>query len=187
MTSSNKPVNKVPRRVHANTNGSQLNRADIIQMLHDNFFQTRRASEVVDANNNNGSMLNLNVAPVPSAPVQHQHQHQQHQQQATPPKPVIVLKDFTNQAQQHQPPTACELLVHSSRLEKATLRQQERRRHQKSRHSGAINRELTRLRDLVPSVAHSEASDLTIINEAISLICDLESQVLERLQKGAFA
>lgn len=181
MTSSNKTSNKVSRRVNANTNNAnQFNRADIIQMLHDNFFQMRGASSVVDLNNN-GSMANLNLAPLSIVPeVSIQHQNQQ-------PQSALVLKDFTNQTQHHNHNHLSTMALESlptSRYEKPTSRRQERRR-QKSRHNGAINRELTRLRDLVPSVAHSEASDLTIINEAISLICDLESKVFERLQNAS--
>ena len=44
------------------------------------------------------------------------------------------------------------------------------------------NFELMRLRETVPRTAGTEASDLTIINEAVSLICDLEAQLLQKLK-----
>lgn len=63
----------------------------------------------------------------------------------------------------------------------------EARRLRKLRHSGhsnydpAIDREFLRLRESVPSIAGNEVSDITIINEAISLICDLEAQLIKKL------
>lgn len=44
-----------------------------------------------------------------------------------------------------------------------------------------VEEEFLRLRDSVPSIAGHHVSDLTIINEAISLICDLETKLLNKL------
>lgn len=45
----------------------------------------------------------------------------------------------------------------------------------------AIEEEFLRLRESVPSIAGHHVSDLTIINEAISFICDLETKLLHKL------
>ena len=42
--------------------------------------------------------------------------------------------------------------------------------------------EFMRLRETVPTTAGTNASDLTVINEAISLICDLEAQLIQKLK-----
>ncbi|KAH9424957.1 hypothetical protein DERP_009180 [Dermatophagoides pteronyssinus] len=86
----------------------------------------------------------------------------------------------------------------SSKFEKPTSAREaaKRRRRQRSKHrqslssttttpvsyDPAVEEEFLRLRDSVPSIAgQSNVTDLTIINEAISLICDLESQLLNKL------
>lgn len=71
-----------------------------------------------------------------------------------------------------------------SRYEKPTSYREARRRQLRpvSLSDPAIEHELMRLRDSVPSIAGSNASDLTIINEAISLICDLESQLIRKFK-----
>lgn len=72
----------------------------------------------------------------------------------------------------------------TSRYEKPTSYREARRRQLRpvSLSDPAIEQELIRLRDSVPSIAGSNASDLTIINEAISLICDLESQLIRKFK-----
>lgn len=72
----------------------------------------------------------------------------------------------------------------SSRFEKPTSYREARRRQLRpaSLSDPAIEQEFIRLRDTVPSIAGSSVSDLTIINEAISLICDLETQLLRKLK-----
>ncbi|KAI2795965.1 hypothetical protein RDWZM_004622 [Blomia tropicalis] len=74
----------------------------------------------------------------------------------------------------------------SSRYEKPTTYKEARRQIRQQMRSSlpdpAIEQEFIRLRDTVPSIAGSNVSDLTIINEAISLICDLESQLIRKLK-----
>ena len=76
----------------------------------------------------------------------------------------------------------------SSKFEKPTTAREARRRSKQRRHrqpavyDPAVEEEFLRLRDSVPSIAgQSNVTDLTIINEAISLICDLESQLLHKI------
>ncbi|KAH9397917.1 hypothetical protein TYRP_019287 [Tyrophagus putrescentiae] len=138
---------------------------------------------VVDLNNNSSSNL-IAAAPVGSgAPVVQLDR-------------VAILKAFASvsQAEQHSnsgasitssssvaPSSAAN---RTSRYEKPTSYREARRRQLRpvSLSDPAIEQELIRLRDSVPSIAGSNASDLTIINEAISLICDLESQLIRKLK-----
>ncbi|KAH9398000.1 hypothetical protein TYRP_019374 [Tyrophagus putrescentiae] len=139
---------------------------------------------VVDLNNNNSSSNLIAAAPVGNgAPVVQLDR-------------VAILKAFASvsQAEQHSnsgasitssssvaPSSAAN---RTSRYEKPTSYREARRRQLRpvSLSDPAIEQELIRLRDSVPSIAGSNASDLTIINEAISLICDLESQLIRKLK-----
>lgn len=111
----------------------------------------------------------------------------------------IPIMDFdTNNFEQRSTNIDCvylksdrkELPISRSRYEKPTTARQERRILSKRSelanstiaYDPAVQQEFIRLRDSVPSIAgHEEVSDLKIINEAISFICDLETKLVQKL------
>ena len=106
---------------------------------------------------------------------------------------VAILKAFTSSNASQIPDSTMSPLCSnqtstqrsSSKYEKpSTFREARKaRKHGTHRYEPAIQQEFIRLRDTVPSIAGSNVSDLTIINEAISLICDLETQLLHKLRR----
>lgn len=95
---------------------------------------------------------------------------------------MAIMKAFASQLA--DPTSLCGVappVEKASKYEKPTSAR-EARRARKARYEPAVQQEFIRLRDTVPSIAGSNASDLTIINEAISLICDLEYQLIHKLQ-----
>lgn len=101
---------------------------------------------------------------------------------------VAILKAFAAVSQANESNSSSTVINspanRTSRYEKPTSYREARRRQLRpvSLSDPAIEQELIRLRDSVPSIAGSNASDLTIINEAISLICDLESQLIRKFK-----
>lgn len=138
----------------------------------------------MDLNNNNNSSIAPAVTPVSM-------------DNSISLDRVAILKAFAASqrsnvsASDDQITTATSVTSRVSRFEKPSSYREARRlkhqhRQQQKQHptlsDPAIEHEFVRLRDSVPSIAGSNVSDLTIINEAISLICDLESQLIRKLK-----